>query len=102
MDILSQIIAKKHLELDSAKRILPLEHLQKVALEARVNAKPHAFIDALRGGDRIKIIAEFKRCSPSKGMIRENADATILTRSYQSAGATAVSVLTEENYFCGS
>src|SRR5947207_732802 len=102
MDILAQIIAKKRLDLDSAKRALPIERLRTRTLEARVKLKPHALLDSFRRNDRVKIIAEFKRCSPSKGMIREDADAATVTRSYELAGATAVSVLTETNYFCGS
>src|SRR6266566_4237873 len=102
MDILAQIIAKKRLDLDSAKRALPIERLRTRTLEARVKVKPHALLDSFRRNDRVKIIAEFKRCSPSKGMIREDADAATVTRSYELAGATAVSVLTETNYFCGS
>ena len=102
MDILAQIIAKKRLDLDSAKRALPIERLRTRTLEARVKLKPHALLDSSRRNDRVKIIAEFKRCSPSKGMISEDADAATVTRSYELAGATAVSVLTETNYFCGS
>lgn len=101
MDILSEIIAKKRLTLESAKHGLPLEQLRATALETRANAKHHALRDALRGTG-INIIAEFKRRSPSKGTIRENADAATIARSYESAGAAAISVLTEENYFAGS
>jgi len=57
--------------------------------------KAHALRSALTG-DTINIIAEFKRRSPSKGMIRENANAATIACSYESAGAAAISVLTEE------
>jgi len=101
MDILSEIIASKRSGLETSKRALPLEELWATALSARANAKAHALRNALTG-NAINIIAEFKRRSPSKGMIRENADAAPLARVYESAGAAAISVLTEENYFAGS
>ena len=101
MDILSQIIAKKRLTVGSAKRGMPLEQLMTTALNVRADMKSHALRNAL-AGNAINIIAEFKRRSPSKGMIRENADAPTLARRYESAGAAAISVLTEENYFAGS
>ena len=101
MDILSQIIADKKLAVELAKRAMSLEQLQATALNVRGDMKAHALRSALTG-NAINIIAEFKRRSPSKGTIRENADAAILARSYESAGAAAISVLTEENYFAGS
>jgi len=101
MDILSEIIASKRAGLETSKRALPLEDLRATALSARANAKAHAFRNALTA-NAINIIAEFKRRSPSKGTIRENADAATLARSYESAGAAAISVLTEEDYFAGS
>src|SRR5258705_1439699 len=101
MDILSQIIANKRLTVESAKRSLPLEQLRTDALNVRANMKAHALRNALTG-NAINIIAEFKRRSPSKGVIRENANAATIARSYNSAGAAAISVLTEENYFAGS
>src|SRR5258705_3969131 len=101
MDILSQIIANKRLTVESAKRSLPLEQLRTDALNVRANMKAHALRNAL-SGNAINIIAEFKRRSPSKGTIRENADAATIARSYESAGAAAISVLTEENYFAGA
>jgi indole-3-glycerol phosphate synthase len=101
MDILSEIIASKRSGLETSKRALPLEELQATARSARVDAKAHALRNAL-SANAINIIAEFKRRSPSKGTIRENADAATLARSYASAGAAAISVLTEENYFAGA
>ncbi|HEV7745091.1 MAG TPA: indole-3-glycerol phosphate synthase TrpC [Pyrinomonadaceae bacterium] len=101
MDILSEIIAKKRVGLEALKRAAPVEQLRSTALEIRGDSKSHALRAALRA-DAVNIIAEFKRRSPSKGTIRENADAATIARSYQLAGAAAISVLTEENYFAGS
>ncbi|HUS09737.1 MAG TPA: indole-3-glycerol phosphate synthase TrpC [Pyrinomonadaceae bacterium] len=101
MDILSQIIAQKRLRVDSAKAAVPIEELSEQAIDKRARTRSHALRDALNIPG-INIIAEFKRRSPSRGMIRENANVTEIARSYQSAGAAAISVLTEENYFAGS
>src|SRR4029077_5024634 len=101
MDILSEIIASKHAALEETKRNLPLEQVRAMAVEARAGATGHAFRNALTA-NAINIIAEFKRRSPSKGTIREHADAVTLARSYESGGAAAISVLTEEKYFDGS
>lgn len=102
MDILAQIIAKKRLVVEAAKRSLPLQELQPIAVAVRVHAMPRALLDALSDGEQINIIAEFKRRSPSKGVIRENADAAKIARSYQAAGAAAISVLSEAEHFGGS
>jgi indole-3-glycerol phosphate synthase len=102
MDLLSEIIASKRLRIEAAKRALPIDRVRKEALERLRAAEPHALLNALNRSDRINIIAEFKRRSPSKGTIRENADAAAMARSYESAGAAAISVLTEEKYFDGS
>jgi indole-3-glycerol phosphate synthase len=101
VDILSKIVADKRLSLASVKEVSSPEEVQAFAFKVRAGAERHALRRALTGSG-INIIAEFKRRSPSKGMIRENADAATLARSYQAAGAAAISVLTEENYFAGS
>ena len=82
MDLLAEIVAKKRERM-------------------RSNANPHAFLRALQR-DGINVIAEFKRRSPSKGMIRADANVIEIARAYQMGGAVAMSVLTEEDYFDGS
>jgi indole-3-glycerol phosphate synthase len=60
------------------------------------------FLQGLRNCPHVPIIAEIKRASPSAGSLREVSDVAALARSYEQAGAAAISVLTEENYFHGS
>lgn len=102
MNFLSQIIERKRQRVKTAKRSVSLEVLQLMAEQARTTATPHALVSALHNEDRNNIIAEFKRRSPSKGEIRPAADPAKIARAYESAGAAAVSVLTEEDYFEGS
>jgi indole-3-glycerol phosphate synthase len=102
MDFLSEIIVRKRLHIEAAKRAVPIERIREMAEGARIGAKHHAFVVALSNNGLVNIIAEFKRRSPSKGVIRANADAATMARSYESAGAAAISVLTEENFFDGS
>ena len=102
VDLLSKIIATKRLRIAEAKGVVPIEGIREGAIEVRRRAKRHALREALNNGGGINIIAEFKRRSPSKGMIRENADPAKTAHSYQSGRAAAISVLTEEDYFGGS
>jgi indole-3-glycerol phosphate synthase len=101
MDVLSEIIAKKRVRVEEARETVPLEQLRSDALAKRAASTPHALRDALQK-DGINIIAEFKRRSPSKGVICAGADLARIVTSYQAGGAVAVSVLTEEDYFDGS
>lgn len=101
MNVLSEIIAKKRERVIAAQAAVPFDQMRRQAQEVRNGAKTHAFRTALRS-EGINIIAEFKRRSPSKGIIRANANLTQMVRSYESGGAVALSVLTEEDYFDGS
>lgn len=94
MSFLSEIIERKRERLELAKQTVPLG-----AIERRSN--PHRLRQALLR-DGINIIAEFKRRSPSKGMIRIDADLKQIVTSYEAGGASAISILTEEDYFSGS
>ena len=101
MDVLSEIIAKKRERVGESKRAVPLAQLQRDAFAKRAASTPHALLSALQP-DGINIIAEFKRRSPSKGVIRRGADLPEIVRGYQTGGAAAISVLTEQDYFDGA
>ena len=94
MSILLDIIERKRQRVEEAKRIVPRERFD-------VGVNSHRFREALLR-DGINIIAEFKRRSPSKGPIRVNANVKQIVTSYKAGEASAISVLTEEDYFSGS
>jgi len=100
-DVLAEIIAKKRERVAAAKEVVPLEEMRRLASEVRREVTRHRLRDALRA-DGINIIAEFKRRSPSKGIIRADANLIEIVRSYETGGAVGISVLTEEDYFAGS
>src|SRR5712664_488332 len=102
MDFLSEIIAMKRQRLAAAKARAPLERMRELAQHFRAGASPHAFAEALRSYSGINVIAEFKRRSPSKGKINSSAAPAAIAKIYEAAGAAAISVLTEEDYFDGS
>ena len=96
--ILDQIVADNRLELESRKRSLPLGELKRVVSE---QPPPVEFAAALRG-DGIRLIAEVKKASPSRGVICPDFNPVEIAKTYASNGASAISVLTEEKYFQGS
>src|SRR5207237_3544718 len=102
MDVLSQIIRSKRRRLDAAMGLVPLERIRAMAEQTRVDCKPHRLMEALSDENRVNIIAEFKRRSPSKGDINHKVGPAQMGHAYESAGAAAVSVLTEEDCFEGS
>ena len=101
-NILAQIIQTKHEELAVRKAQCSLNELIEIANKITPNG---GFIDALRKqalGKKPGVIAEIKKASPSKGVIRENFDPAAIAKSYAQHNATCLSVLTDEQYFQGS
>ncbi|MBX3287924.1 MAG: indole-3-glycerol phosphate synthase TrpC [Acidobacteria bacterium] len=100
--ILEKIVRKKRVRIDSLKAATGLEKIKEAAEYARRDAVAHRFSSAISASDSVNIIAEFKRASPSKGVINDGADVTEKVRQYEQGGAAALSVLTEEDFFLGS
>jgi indole-3-glycerol phosphate synthase len=101
-DILNQIVAVKNEELARAKRAKPLASLRA---EARLAQPVRDFTGALRAriaASRPAVIAEIKKASPSRGVLREEFDPAALAASYARHGAACLSVLTDERFFQGT
>lgn len=94
MTILDEILAKKQQEITELKRSYQRQSSQKKSLVS--------LYESFQQSDRMNIIAEFKRASPSKGPINVNADPGIHTKMYDQFGANAISVLTDQPFFQGS
>ncbi|HRU04535.1 MAG TPA: indole-3-glycerol phosphate synthase TrpC [Candidatus Brocadiia bacterium] len=100
--ILDRIVAAKRAELAQRLAAKPLAALEREALAVPPKG---GFAQAIRPpqrGKSIRLIAEIKKASPSKGLIRPDFDPPAIARSYQAAGAAAISVLTDEPFFQGS
>jgi indole-3-glycerol phosphate synthase/phosphoribosylanthranilate isomerase len=102
MDFLSEIIAVKRQRVSAARARTRLDEVRAMALQLRSRSLSHQFARAMRAAGGINIIAEFKRRSPSKGKINSRAEPAAMAGVYESAGAAAISVLTEEDYFDGT
>jgi indole-3-glycerol phosphate synthase len=102
---LDEIVKIKREELASVKAALDFEStLDELKKKIEAIGPPRDFIEAISGdrGDGVRIIAEVKKASPSKGVIREDFNPVEIARTYEENGAAAISVLTEEKYFLGS
>ncbi len=101
MSILDEIFAHKRAELASSKQSLPEAELERRSMATPV---PSNFVAALRDPARTppRLIAEVKKRSPSKSLLRPNFDPHQLAQAYVANGATAISVLTDSHYFGGS
>ena len=96
--ILDKIVAEKRREVEQKKRSLPLSALKKRIVLQKM---PLDFAPTL-SGDSVKLIAEVKKASPSRGVLCPDFNPVALARTYARGGAAAISVLTEANHFQGS
>ena len=101
-DILARILATKTDEIVAAKRARPMREISAVA---RAQSAPRDFEGALRAkiaAGRPAVIAEIKKASPSRGVLRADFDPPAIAASYEAGGAACLSVLTDRSYFQGA
>jgi len=97
--ILDKIATQKLVRLSLQKERVALERMIEKAKKA---PEPRDFAAALKRNREISLIAEIKKASPSKGLLKESFDPADIARSYENSGASAISVITEEDFFSGS
>ena len=98
-DTLTEICSHKRSLVAAAKSTRSLADLEGAA---RAADTPRGFIAAIHAAPNYALIAEIKKASPSKGLIRQDFDPPELARAYAAGGATCLSVLTEDRWFLGS
>lgn len=99
MNILDKIVAHKHVEIAERSAKTPIRTLEQ---SMYFNRATYSLRESLLHPERTGIIAEFKRRSPSKGDINTQADVAMVTSGYAQAGASGLSILTDEQFFGGS
>lgn len=97
--ILDEIVVSKRREIGQTKADTPQRELRAKLADA---PPVRSFLARLAGGGPIRLVAEVKKASPSKGVIRESLDPVAVARTYEAHGAACVSVLTDKPYFQGS
>lgn len=98
-NILDRIVTQKKIEVQEQKKTAPLSQLISMPFFHRT---VYSLSGGIKDDRKTGIIAEYKRASPSKGIINSKADVAEVVQAYQAGGASAVSVLTDEPFFGGS
>ena len=100
MSFLGKIIERKREEIGESSRRLPLEEIRE-RLKDAPSVRTGSFRQALTVGEKVALIGEIKKASPSKGLIRPDFDPAALASAYARGGASALSVLTDIEFFQG-
>lgn len=99
--ILDKIIEKRKIRLEAEKQAFTMDTLRRAVEGSRGNTRDFKAALTKDGQNGISIIAEIKKASPSKGLIKSDFDPLRIAREYEQSGADAISVLTEEDFFLG-
>ncbi len=97
---LKKILEAKKRRIESIKKLLPVKNLYPVVNKKITDRRD--FLKAINCKNKRNIIAEFKRSSPSRGRILNDGNPERIAQIYEKNGASALSILTEEDFFCGS
>lgn len=100
-DVLKKILATKVSEVHERSQALPLRELSARCADLPVSRGFATALESRVGQGQAAVIAEVKKASPSKGVIRADFDPALIATSYEKGGATCLSVLTDEQYFQG-
>ena len=101
MSILQKILEVKRTEVEERKKRIPLTSLLQQLCQAPP-VRPFGAKLKRKDGEPIRLIAELKKASPSKGVFRSDFDAQKILRAYEKSPASAISILTDERFFQGS
>jgi len=100
-DILKKIVSRKHEEIDEGLKRVPLDRMIELASNADQTRGFYKALHSQVSQKQSGIIAEIKKASPSKGILRENFDPVEIAKSYESGGASCLSILTDRDFFQG-
>ncbi len=98
MKFLEEILEHKRRQVEQAESLLPKDEIEKIVTVT----KRRGFKDAISKGNKINLIGELKKASPSQGVLRHEYEPREIAQIYETNGAAAISVLTDEKYFQGN
>lgn len=98
MKFLDEILEHKRHQIEQAENRLPIDEIEKIVTVT----KRRGFKGAISKGNKINLIAELKKASPSQGVLRHEYDPKEIAQIYEANGAAAISVLTDDKYFQGN